>query len=197
MHLVQKMLARRCKPWEPICQLGKVNSLNKFAKYFSSPPQILNVSPHLHQILGGPPHKALFWNKMKTQMMGMLWHVEPPALIEEPSSLNIEAGRWKMSSMKNSCIYLQSIYIELAHRKNRAGRQRKVTRPMITKVSFPYLIFFFFNFLWCRSNDQFCGQRSYAVRLSTNVSVIFTFWFCAGDFKNAHKRFCKIDFFNS
>ena len=113
------------------------------------------------------------------------------------SSLDIEEGRWKIPSMKNSCIYVQSIYIKLAHRKNRAGRQRKVTRPMITKVSFPYLIFFFFNFLWCRSNDQFCGQRSYAVRLSTNVSVIFTFWFCAGDFKNVHKMFCKIDFFNS
>ena len=79
------------------------------------------------------------------------------------SSPDIEGGRWKIPSMKSSCIYLQSIYIELAHRKNRAGRQRKVTRPMITKVPFPYLIYFFFNFIWCercRSNDQFCGQRS-------------------------------------
>ena len=162
MHLVQKMRACRCKPWEPICQLGKVNSRNKFAKYFSSPPQISNVSPHLHQILGGPPHRALFWKNENTDdgYVVACWATCP---YRGGSSPDIEGDRWKIPSMKNSCIYVQSIYIELAHRKNRAGRQRKVTRPMITKVSFPYLIYFFFNFIWCercRSNDQLCGQRS-------------------------------------
>ena len=133
MHLVHKMRARRCKPWEPICQLGKVNSLNKFAKYFSSPPQILNVSPHLHQILGGPPNKYLFWNKMKTLMMGTLWHVEPPALIEEVVAQILRGTGGKYLAWRTAASMYNQSTSNWPREKNRASRQRKVTRPMITK----------------------------------------------------------------